>query len=62
MKVGDLVAYKYDATRVGLIIDSLPERGDDHLLVLWTREDQGKQQWCVSPAWIQLVKETNESR
>ncbi len=62
MKVGDLVAYKHDPSQVGLIVESRPERGEDHLLVLWARDTHGKRQWCVSPDWIMSVKEANESR
>ena len=62
MKVGDLIAYKHEPSKVGLIVDSLPERGSDHLLVLWCNEEKGRKQWCVSPDWIMLVREANESR
>ena len=62
MKVGDLIAYKHNPSRVGLVVESLPERGEDHLLILWRSGEQGRKQWYVSPDWIMLVRSANESR
>ncbi len=56
-KVGDLVRYKHDKPRMGIVIKVFPAR-DDTLLVAWVRRAaEGNTQWCVSPRWIQVKGE-----
>ena len=56
-KVGDLVRYKHDKPRMGIVIKVFPAR-DDTLLVAWVRRAaEGNTQWCVSPRWIQVKSE-----
>ena len=56
-KVGDLVRYKHDKPRMGIVIKVFPAR-DDTLLVAWVRRTaEGNTQWCVSPRWIQVKGE-----
>ena len=56
-KVGDLVRYKHDKPRMGIVIKVFPAR-DDTLLVAWVRRGaEGNTQWCVSPRWIQVKGE-----
>ena len=56
-KVGDLVRYKHDKPRMGIVIKVFPAR-DDTLLVAWVRRAaEGNTQWCVSPRWIEVKGE-----
>ena len=62
MQIGDLIAYAHDREKVGMIVKVSPERGEDCLLVLWTKESQeGKQQWYVAPEWCVMVRSVSNN-
>ena len=52
---GALVRYKHDKNYVGLVVEVLPDRGKDILLVQWqSRRINGNSRWCVQPDHIQV--------
>ena len=58
MKVGDLVRYKHNQNKIGLIVQISNQRIDS-LLVLWQQPSAAKRRWYVQPLWVEVV---NESR
>lgn len=58
MKVGDLVRYKHDQNKNGLVT-GIDKKRMDSLLVLWLHQtDSGKQQWYVQPSWVEVLSES----
>ena len=53
--VGNLVRYKHDNSKVGIIV-KINNARKDRLMVLWQMMSDGKRQWYVEPEWIELVK------
>ena len=56
MKVGDLVRYKHDKYKMGVILESREGRPDKYS-VLWRQATDGKLIWCVQCDWIQVKGE-----
>ena len=54
MQVADLVRYKHDPKRVGVVVKINNSRRDTHL-VLWNITVDGRQQWYVQPDWIEVI-------
>tara|TARA_Y100001970_G_C14172929_1_gene825197 strand:- start:449 stop:613 length:165 start_codon:yes stop_codon:yes gene_type:complete len=53
IKVGDLVKYKRQDKRLGVVIKIIDKfERDDNILVQW---NEGRA-WCVSEGWIELVR------
>ena len=58
MKVGDLVRYKHDQNKTGLVTRINNTRVES-LLVLWLHQsDSGKRQWYVQPSWVEVLSES----
>ena len=56
MKPGDLVRYKHDKSRVGVLLE-LREGRQDKYFVLWNHAVQGKSTWCVQSDWVQVKRD-----
>ena len=55
MKVGDLIRYKHDQNKTGLVAQ-IDSKRVDSLLVLWLHQaDHGKRQWYVQPSWVEVI-------
>ena len=58
MKVGDLVRYKNDQNKTGLVT-RINNKRVESLLVLWLHQsDSGKRQWYVQPSWVEVLSES----
>ena len=58
MKVGDLVRYKHDQNKTGLVT-RINNKRVESLLVLWLHQsDSGKRRWYVQPSWVEGLSES----
>ena len=58
MKVGDLVRYKHDQNKTGLVT-RINNKRVESLLVLWLHQsNSGKRQWYVQPSWVEVLSES----
>ena len=57
MNVGDLVRYKHDKHRMGIVVAIVEKRLTDIYRVLWNKPVDGKTMWCVNADWVQVKGE-----
>ena len=58
MKIGDLVRYKHDQSKTGLVT-RINNKRVESLLVLWLHQsDSGKRRWYVQPSWVEVLSES----
>jgi len=57
VKVGDLVRYKHDKCRMGVVLEIIEKRVTDKYRILWNHVCDGKMVWCVNSDWVQVKGE-----
>ena len=57
MQIGDLVRYKHDKYRMGVVLEIIEKRVMDKYRILWNQACQGKTIWCVNADWVQVKGE-----
>ena len=61
LSVGDLVMYRHDNDKTGIVVCIDFKRGEATHLVMWSHRT-GQKCWFVSPDWIETRGVISESR